>query len=171
MQISGKNLNSGYKKDKKRPGRGISAGGGKTAGRGTKGQKSRAGHNIPRQFEGGQSNLSLRLPKVRGFKGRDRKIVEISLDKLDKKFKNNDVVSTESLIKSGLIKKGQTAKILANGELSKVLKIEGISISKSALNKIESAKPIKTEKAETKAAKKESELETLSKESESKSTK
>lgn len=51
---------------KKRVGRGIAAGQGKTAGRGTKGQKSRSGHNIPRFFEGGQTKLFARLPKVKG---------------------------------------------------------------------------------------------------------
>ena len=68
MKILNKELNNNPKKTAKRLGRGISAGGGKTAGRGTKGQKSRAGHNIPKRFEGGQTPLSMRLPKLRGFK-------------------------------------------------------------------------------------------------------
>ena len=54
----------------KRLGRGLSSGKGKTSGRGTKGQKSRSGYNIPRRFEGGQTPLVQRLPKMKGFKGK-----------------------------------------------------------------------------------------------------
>lgn len=139
MNILGKST-ALKKKVKKRLGRGISAGGGKTAGRGTKGQKSRAGHNIPRQFEGGQSNLSLRLPKMRGFKNTKRPVVEISLGTLDKNFKSGQTVDMDALITAGLLKPGEKAKILANGELTKKLKINEVPISKAALAIVEKVK-------------------------------
>lgn len=146
MKIMNQQIEGYSKKNAKRVGRGISAGGGKTAGRGTKGQKSRAGHNIPRQFEGGQSNLSLRLPKVRGFKGIDKTTIEISLSLLDKTFKANDKVSVESLVEAGLLKPGQQVKILANGEITKKLEIVDVPVSKSALAKIANVKSAKSEK-------------------------
>ncbi|OQB06100.1 MAG: 50S ribosomal protein L15 [bacterium ADurb.Bin212] len=128
------------KKKKSRPGRGIAAGCGKTAGRGTKGQKSRAGHNIPRQFEGGQSNLSLRLPKVRGFKRQSVKTVAVSLDQLSALYKEDEIVNYKTLVNKGVIKAGQTAKILNNGKIDFYLLIEGVGISESAKNTIEKNK-------------------------------
>ncbi len=107
-------------KRKKRVGRGISAGKGKTAGRGTKGQKSRAGHSIPVGFEGGQTPLKQRLPKMRGFRRhKNIKAVIIPLDIIAKNFKSNDVVSTSSLREKGLIeKKLNKFKIIASSKLS-----------------------------------------------------
>lgn len=129
-----------YKKVKKRVGRGISAGGGKTAGRGTKGQKSRSGYNLPKQFEGGQSNLSLRLPKIKGFKTNKEDIKLISLDLLQKNFKTGETLSSQALFEKGLIKKNQTAKVLNNGKINIYLNIENIQISKSAKSAIEANK-------------------------------
>lgn len=131
------NQNSHKNKSKKRPGRGISAGQGKTAGRGTKGQKSRAGHNIPNQFEGGQSNLSLRLPKIRGFKSHNKSMVPVSLSRLSQLYKEGEVVNHKSLVNLGVIKKSQKAKILNNGAIDIFLKIEGVGISNSAKQIIE----------------------------------
>jgi len=148
MKIQSQQLTSN-KKGAKRVGRGISAGGGKTAGRGTKGQKSRAGHNIPRQFEGGQSNLSLRLPKTRGFRRHVRAVAEISLAQLDAAFKAGDKVSNETLIKAGLLRIGETAKILNNGEITKKLEIVGVNISKGAQKAIESVKTAKVDDKKT----------------------
>ncbi len=128
------------KKIKKRVGRGISAGGGKTAGRGTKGQKSRSGYNLPKQFEGGQSNLSLRLPKIKGFKAKKEIIKVISLDQLNNNFKGGETLSNQTLINKGLIKKNQTAKILNNGVINIYLEIENIQISKAAKSAIEANK-------------------------------
>lgn len=87
-----------------RVGRGISAGQGKTSGRGTKGQKSRSGYNLPRKFEGGQTPLILRLPKVRGFKHHrvPTQIVDRSL--INKHFTDGEVVSPTTLTEKGLIK-------------------------------------------------------------------
>ncbi len=138
------------KKSKNRAGRGISAGRGKTAGRGTKGQKSRAGHNIPKQFEGGQSNLSLRLPKLKGFKSHNKNCKEISLTEISKFFKSGDIITPESLIKSGLVKIGEKAKILANGDINILVSVKGVSISRKALDLISQAK-LENKNEETKS--------------------
>ena len=143
MKILGKEISIDGKKDTKRSGRGISAGRGKTAGRGTKGQKSRAGHNIPRQFEGGQTNLSMRIPKIKGFRGKDKNTVIITLDQLQANFDEYEIVSKESIIKKGFARIGDQIKILANGSISKKLIIEDISISSSAKNAILSIKAAK----------------------------
>ena len=110
-------LESLQSKNKKRPGRGLSAGQGKTAGRGTKGQKSRSGFNIPNRFEGGQTPLSMRLPKLPGFRSKNQKMIVITLDTISKNFKDKDIVSIETLTQKKLVKVWQTAKILNSGEL------------------------------------------------------
>ena len=130
------------KKNIKRIGRGISAGGGKTAGRGTKGQNSRAGHNIPNRHEGGQTPLSMRFPKLAGFKRNTKKPVILTLDDISKHYKNGEIVSPESLLKKGLIKKSQSAKILNNGKLTVSIKIENVAASTTVLSQI---KPKKTD--------------------------
>lgn len=125
-------LESTRTKNRKRVGRGISAGGGKTAGRGTKGQKSRSGFNIPKRFEGGQTPLSMRLPKLAGFKSPHKKAIVLTLDTISKNFKNNDLVSVASLIEKKIIKCGQKVKILNTGKLSvKVTLDPEIKVSKS----------------------------------------
>ena len=139
-------VKSSSKLNKKRPGRGISSGQGKTAGRGTKGQKSRSGHNIPKRHEGGQTPLSMRLPKLPGFKHQSQKVRLISLDQISENFKDGDVVSLESLIKKLLIKKGEKVKILNNGKLKVKVEVSDISISKSAKTKFVTSNP---EKAKT----------------------
>ncbi|MEK9156052.1 MAG: 50S ribosomal protein L15 [Patescibacteria group bacterium] len=124
------NLESVKTKSRKRLGRGIAAGGGKTAGRGTKGQKARAGYNLPRRFEGGQTPLSMRLPKLPGFKSHRPKKTVVSLDEISTHYKDGERVSLESLVKKGLIGPGETPKILNNGVLAKkVLLGEEVSAS------------------------------------------
>jgi len=128
------------KKNIKRVGRGISAGGGKTAGRGTKGQNSRAGHNIPNRHEGGQTPLSMRLPKLPGFKKNVKKPLILTLDVISKNYKNGEAVTPETLEQKGLIKKGQKAKILHTGKLSVKIKLQDVSASKKVLDLIGSEK-------------------------------
>ena len=120
-------------KNKKRVGRGLSSGQGKTAGRGTKGQNSRAGHNIPNRFEGGQTPLSMRLPKLPGFKSHKTKATVISLDLISNNFKNGEVVSVPALIEKKLIvKSDKFVKVLNSGKLTvKVSLAQGIKTSKS----------------------------------------
>jgi large subunit ribosomal protein L15 len=90
----------------KRVGRGISAGGGKTAGRGTKGQKSRTGanSNIPRTFQGAATGFIQRLPKLKGFKSHREKPVTVSLTRIAAVFEDKATISIIALIEKGLIK-------------------------------------------------------------------
>lgn len=128
----------GARKERKRVGRGIGSGLGKTSGRGHKGQKARSGGNVRPGFEGGQMPLTRRLPK-RGFTNIFKKeyaIVNLSL--LDK-FEEGTVVTPELLIEKGVIKKIKDGvKILGSGDLSKKLTVKAHKFSKSAINKIES---------------------------------
>jgi large subunit ribosomal protein L15 len=107
------NLFGRIAKDKKRVGRGIGSGKGKTSGRGTKGQKARTGGNIRPGFEGGQLPLSQRLPKLRGFKSRNAKPITIPMD-LFNEYKNDIKIDLDFLVKKGIIKDKRTPyKIVA----------------------------------------------------------
>lgn len=109
-------------KNNKRVGRGIAAGGGKTAGRGTKGQRCRSGHkNAAPGFEGGQTPLKMRLPKKKGFQGRKNSIIEVTLGFMDQSFKNNEKITVEKVLKIKSITKKRNAiiKVLGTGKTSK----------------------------------------------------
>jgi len=95
-----------------RAGRGIAAGQGKTAGRGTKGQKARTGanSNIPRTFEGGATGMIQRLPKLKGFKSHLVKPVTISLAKILSYYNDGDTVTLLSLIEHGIVKPKEAAR-------------------------------------------------------------
>lgn len=122
------------RKKNKRVGRGIGSGKGKTATRGTKGQKSRSGSSSPAWFEGGRMPLQRLIPK-RGFKNFTRiEYCIINLDKIEKL--GLDIITPEILYKKRIIKKTSKVKILSNGELSKAVKFEIHAISKSAEEKI-----------------------------------
>ena len=130
------------KTPKKRLGRGIGSGKGKTSGRGVKGQKSRSGVAI-KSFEGGQMPLYRRLPK-RGFNPiKKKKIAKVNLDQLQKfidkeKIDPSNLINLESLKKSNIINKSYIKfKILANGNLTTKLDIEADFSSISAKEKIE----------------------------------
>jgi large subunit ribosomal protein L15 len=126
----------------KRVGRGYGSGvGGHTSTRGSKGQKSRAGHKSLVFFEGGNVPFFRRMPKFNGF-NKPNKInaTAINLDILDTNFKDNDTVSLETLKKKALIAQRATSvKILSDGLLTKKLVIENIPVSKKAIEKIQSA--------------------------------
>lgn len=130
--------NKGSNKNKKRVGRGYGSGNGKTAGRGHKGARARSGFKSKPGFEGGQMPLQRRLPKI-GFKNNFAKeFTIISLAQLNK-FDENTEVNAETLERSGLIKKNQLVKVLANGEINKAVKVKVDAISAGARSKIESA--------------------------------
>ena len=140
MNILSNNIK--IKTSKKRLGRGIGSGKGKTSGRGVKGQKSRSGVAI-NSFEGGQMPLYRRLPK-RGFNPINKdKIAKINLDQLQKfldmkKIDPGAQINLESLKKSKIIKKSYLKfKILSNGNLTTKINIEADFISISAKEKIE----------------------------------
>ncbi len=127
---------------KKRLGRGIGSGKGKTSGRGVKGQKSRSGVAI-KSFEGGQMPLYRRLPK-RGFNPiNKKKVAKINLDQLqnyldNKKIDPESQINLESLKKSKIINKSYSKfKILANGNIKTKINIEADSSSNKAKEKIE----------------------------------
>jgi large subunit ribosomal protein L15 len=113
----------------KRVGRGIGGKGGKTAGRGTKGQKAR--RQIRPGFEGGQMPLQRRIPKLRGFNNPFRVAYQgINLDVLEES--GLDEVTPEALHGKGLVHKGALVKILGRGELSRSLQVSAHAFSKSA---------------------------------------
>ncbi len=124
--------------NKKRVGRGIGSGVGKTGGRGHKGLKSRSGGSVKPGFEGGQMPLQKRLPKF-GFTSRiGRVTAEIRLSELNKV--DADVIDIEALAKAGLttsiIKR---AKVFLSGEINKAVTLKGISATKGAKAAIEAA--------------------------------
>lgn len=151
----------GSRKDRTRVGRGISAGKGKTAGRGTKGQKSRAGASIPAWFEGGQTPLHIRVPKLRGFKRRDRveyQVVNVGrisayasagrfgIDADDAAGGRDGAgdapvtVNAQVLRRAGLVGSDRhPVKILGNGEVTEKLFVAADAFTRSARSKIEDA--------------------------------
>jgi large subunit ribosomal protein L15 len=129
---------AGSTKQPKRVGRGPGSGHGKTAGRGHKGFKSRSGSGVKPGFEGGQMPLQRRLPK-RGFTNIFKtEFALVSLSQLNE-LGGDDIITVETLVAAGIVKKGMLVKVLANGEISKALKIKVDKISKAAQTKIETA--------------------------------
>ena len=131
----------GGTKPRKRVGRGMSSGHGKTSGRGHDGQNSRSGGGTRVGFEGGQMPLFRRVPK-RGFTNIFAKeYATINLDELNR-FEEDTVVTPELLISEGMIKRGKAkdgVKILGDGELTVKLTVQSQKFSKSAAEKIEAA--------------------------------
>jgi large subunit ribosomal protein L15 len=128
----------GAHRDRKRVGRGTAATGGKTAGRGTKGQNSRSGGGVRPYFEGGQLPLVRRLPQKRGFTNIFR--VEYSVVNLDRlaKFRKGSKIDPARLAESGIIKSSrERVKILGRGELGRPLTISAHRFTASARAKIE----------------------------------
>ena len=125
---------------KRRVGRGIGSGMGKTATRGTKGQKAR--RQIHPNFEGGQTPIQRRLPVKKGFRNVNHKeFAIVNLDDLERLFEAGAEVTPEALLKTGIIpgmKDG--VKVLAFGELTKNLRVSAHKFSKSARAAIEAAK-------------------------------
>ncbi|HIE59962.1 MAG TPA: 50S ribosomal protein L15 [Persephonella sp.] len=132
--------NEGATHRKKRVGRGIGSGHGKTSTRGHKGQKSRRGYGeLPAFFEGGQTPFIMRIPK-RGFKNPNTIEYEIvNIKTLEERFEANAEVTPEILKEKGIIHCVSAVKILGNGELTKPLKVKAHKFSKSAEEKIKSA--------------------------------
>lgn len=122
---------------KKRVGRGVGSGMGKTSTRGHKGQNARSGGGVRPAFEGGQTPLFKRLPK-RGFTNVNRKeFAVVNLGDIEKNFENGAVVDVEALKAAGLVKKEyEGVKILGNGELTKAVTIKAKKFSKAATEKI-----------------------------------
>ncbi len=149
---------AGAHKARTRVGRGIAGGKGKTAGRGTKGQKARAGGTIPAWFEGGQTPIHIRIPKLRGFKVRNRVEYEIvnlgrisqlvELGELElaampgsKSARTAPITINQDILREvGLVKSlNKPLKILGNGEVTVALFVVADAFTKSAVAKIEAA--------------------------------
>jgi large subunit ribosomal protein L15 len=147
----------GSRQPRSRVGRGIAAGKGKTAGRGTKGQKARAGGSIPPWFEGGQTPLHMRIPKLRGFKNRFKIVYEVvnigAIGSLaeqgafeadttaSKRAKAAPITINQDILRAvGLVRTlNKPLKILGAGELSVPLFVVADAFTASAQAKIEAA--------------------------------
>jgi large subunit ribosomal protein L15 len=134
---------SGSHKPSRRVGRGHGSGRGKTAGRGTKGQKSRAGASIPAWFEGGQTPLHVRTPKLHGFKNRFRlEYAGLNLGRLSE-VAAGTLVTPDVLRHDGLLRRSKTrvlpVKILGGGEAPKGVTIHAHAFTRSALEKLQAA--------------------------------
>lgn len=118
----------GSKRNRKRVGRGPASGNGKTAGRGMNGQKSRAGGGKGAGFEGGQTPLARRLPKLPGFRNFNRvEYVPVNVSRLDAKFNAGDLVDADTLYAAGIIKNTtDPIKVLGDGEITKALTVRVI---------------------------------------------
>ena len=126
----------GARRDRKRVGRGIGGKGGKTAGRGTKGQGARS--KVPPWFEGGQLPLTQRVPKLKGFKNPFRvEYVVVNLDTLA--TFEGDEVSPETLRAAGLVHKHGLVKVLGRGQLDRALRVSAHAFSKTASQAITAA--------------------------------
>lgn len=128
----------GAKTSKKRVGRGIGSGLGKTGGRGHKGQKSRSGGSVKPGFEGGQMPIQRRLPKF-GFTSRKGMVTtEVTLAELAKV--NGDVATVATLKEVGLIKKNILfVKVVKSGEINRAITVQGVKVTKGAREAIEAA--------------------------------
>jgi large subunit ribosomal protein L15 len=126
----------GARRERKRVGRGIAGKGGKTAGRGMKGQKAR--DTVPVGFEGGQMPLTRRVPKLKGFKNPFR--VEYTVVNLDALQGLEEAeITPETLRAYGLVHKHGLVKVLGRGELSRVVRVKAHAFSRSAERAITAA--------------------------------
>jgi len=130
----------GSTKSKRRVGRGLGSGQGKTAGKGSKGQKARAGASPRLGFEGGQTPLHRRLPQRRGFRPLTRKVYAIiNLDDLER-FDPGTEVTPDVLLSAGVVRKLKDGiKVLGDGEITKGLTVRAHKFSKSAQEKLKAA--------------------------------
>ena len=127
----------GSKTAKTRVGRGEGSKG-KTAGRGTKGTKAR--YQVPAGFEGGQMPIHMRLPKLKGFKNRNRQEFQVvNVAQLASLFPEGGTVGIDELVQAGAVRKGEPVKVLGNGDLSVKLDVSANAFSESAREKIAAA--------------------------------
>jgi large subunit ribosomal protein L15 len=130
----------GSHKARKRVGRGPGSGHGKTSTRGQKGQRARTSVNVPKAFEGGQTRLTMRIPKWRGFNNKWKKSYAVlNLTRLNR-FEAGSDVTPEQLVESGIVKDvGAGIKVLGSGDLTRKLTIHAHRFSAEAKKKIEAA--------------------------------
>ena len=139
MKLSDLSPAKGSRKNRKRLGRGVGSGQGKTGGRGSKGQNSRSGGGVRAGYEGGQMPIHRRLPK-RGFTNIFKKVFAVVNIRDLERFESGAVVDENELIRCGLVKGPREGiKLLAQGDIKKQLTVKVNRVSKSAREKIEAA--------------------------------
>lgn len=142
MQLHDLKPNEGAKKDRKRVGRGMRSGNGKTSGRGTKGQNARTSGGVRLYHAGGNLPFYRKLPFLRGegFTPRNRvRYAEVNLDTLVD-FKADSEITPETLREAGLLKKGSLPiKIMGRGDVKVALKVKAHKVTEGARQKIEQA--------------------------------
>jgi len=141
MQLHDLTPAPGSTKNRKRVGRGNSSGHGTTSGRGQKGQGSRSGGTKGAGFEGGQTPLAMRLPKLPGFRNPRRiEYTAVNVERLERKFEDGAVVNAQALLEKGILSKCEYGvKILGNGTITKKLTVQASAFSASAKEKIVAA--------------------------------
>jgi large subunit ribosomal protein L15 len=139
MKLNDLGPEKGQRKNKKRVGRGVASGSGKTAGRGSKGQNSRSGGGVRPGYEGGQMPIHRRLPK-RGFKNPFKKVFSIVNVQDLNRFEADSIIDEVAFIQSGLVKGDRDGiKILGKGEIQIPVTVRINRVSASARQKIEAA--------------------------------
>lgn len=129
---------TGSRSNRKRVGRGGKTG--TYSGRGMKGQKSRTGGGVRVGFEGGQTPLLMRMPKLKGFKNPNRvDYFPLNVGRLDELFKDGETVDAKTLVEKGLFKKAQPVKLLGQGDVKAKLTVNVDLASESAIKKVEKA--------------------------------
>ncbi len=136
MRLNSLSKSQGSKTAKKRVGRGIGSGLGKTAGRGHKGQKSRTGGKVPAGFEGGQMPLQMRLPKF-GFNSAIARVTaEVRLSELEKV--EAEVIDLQALKDANIINnRTKRARVMLSGEITKTVTLKGVGVTAGAKAAIE----------------------------------
>ena len=131
----------GSTKNRTRVGRGHGSGKGGTSGRGMNGQGSRPGGTKGPGFEGGQTPMAMRLPKLPGFRNINRKeYLPVNVSRLEEKYEAGETVDHETLVEKGIIKHADAlVKVLGDGEITKALTVNVDKVSASAQAKIEAA--------------------------------
>jgi len=131
----------GARKAKKRVGRGNGSGRGTFCTRGCKGQNSRSDGGVRLGFEGGQTPLLRRIPKLKGFKNPNREeFFPLNLATVESCFAENETVSPQTLLEKKIMrKKNQSVKVLGNGSISKKVNFKNVAFSKVAKEKVEKA--------------------------------
>jgi large subunit ribosomal protein L15 len=128
----------GSTRDRKRKGRGKAAGQGKTAGRGTKGYKAK--HPKRLGFEGGQTPLQRRIPKLKGFTNPNRvEWAVVNVERLGAEFDAGSEVTPQILSDRGIVRSARPVKVLGRGDIDRALTVRAHAVSESARTKIEHA--------------------------------
>lgn len=141
---------TGSKKTPIRRGRGDGSGHGNFSGRGCKGQNARSGGGVRPGFEGGQTPLIRRMPKLKGFKNPNHiEYTPVNFDAIDLHFEDGDIVSPDTLVEKGVLSTAKNpVKILARGKLTKKVTFEGVRMSGTVQKVASTSKNVSKKTAE-----------------------